>query len=101
MALNWDVTCGAEKSMGGIASVTGVDATWASAWLSRPGVRSAPGRLCEQQMCPRPPGRLRKEWRPRAGLWAASPARGQAARERRAESAGRRDWNFPRPGLLP
>lgn len=32
------------KGMGGITGVTGVDVTWASAWLSRPGVRSTQGR---------------------------------------------------------
>lgn len=56
----WDVTRGAEKGMGGIVGVTGVDATWASAWLSRPRVRSSPGRLCEQQMCPRAPRKAQK-----------------------------------------
>ena len=88
MALNWDVTCGAEKSMGGIAGVTGMDAIWASAWFSRPGVRSAPGWLCEQQMCPRVPGKAQE------GM--ASPGRPvgsvPSTRSGRQRKKGRVSW---------
>ena len=91
-ALSWDLTRGAGKGTGGIPGVPGVEASWGRAWLSRPGVISARASSVGSKCVPRPPG---KEWCPWPSLWAASLARGQASRERRAESAGLEGMEFP------
>lgn len=98
-ALSWDLTHGAGKGTGGIPGVPGVEASWGRAWLSRPGVTSARASSVGSKCVPRPPG---KEWCPWPSLWAASLARGQASRERRAGSAGLEGMEFPwvRPPVL-